>query len=322
VELRHLITFRAAATSLSFTAAAADLGYVQSAVTGHIKALERELGVPLFDRHGRGVALTDAGRRLLSYADRITHLAEEAAGNVGSTAEPAGTVTVSTPEVLAVKRLPAVVRELYRRHPGVQIAFRANPTGALDQPVRLALASGAVDVAYVLAQRAPGRPPLVAEHLIDEPLILIAAPSHPLARRKRVTPADIDGVAIVTTEPGCPYRTTLDTTLAAAGARARIVGEFTSSEAVKRCVEAGSTVALLAACSLTEELLSGSLKALSWRGPALQLASFMVWNSRRWTSPALDVLLRVTRETFGSPEQLIHLPGGRYGRGSAGGPLP
>jgi DNA-binding transcriptional LysR family regulator len=299
VELRHLITFRAAATTLSFTSAAADLGYVQSAVTAHIKALERELGVPLFDRLGRGVALTDAGKRLLSYADRIAHLAEEAAGYVRNTGEPTGTVTISSPEVLAVQRLPTVVREVYRRHPGVQIGFRANPTGALDQPVHLALASGAVDVAYVLAERAPGRPPLVVEHLIDEPLMLIAAPSHPLARRKRVTPADLDGVAVITTEPGCPYRTTLDRTLVAAGVRAKIVGEFTSSEAVKRCVEAGSTVALLAACSLTEELRSGSLKALSWRGPALQLASFMVWNSQRWTSPALDALLGMTRETFG-----------------------
>jgi DNA-binding transcriptional LysR family regulator len=92
----------------------------------------------------------------------------------------------------------------------------------------------------------------------------------------------------------------LDRTLVAAGSRARIVGEFTSSEAVKRCVEAGTTVGLLAACSLTEELRSGSLTALAWHGPTLQLASFMVWNSKRWTSPALDALLGITREALGT----------------------
>ena len=62
MELRHLTTFKAVAGTLSFTRAAADLGYVQSAVTAHVKALETELGVPLFDRLGRGVALTEAGR--------------------------------------------------------------------------------------------------------------------------------------------------------------------------------------------------------------------------------------------------------------------
>jgi DNA-binding transcriptional LysR family regulator len=299
VELKHLTTFKAVAMTLSFTRAASDLGYVQSAVTGHIKALEAELGVPLFDRLGRGVALTDAGNRLVSYADRITYLAEEAASSIRSTGEPIGTVTVSSPEVLTIQRLPPLVREVYRRHPGVQISFRANPTGALDEPVYRALASGNVNIAYVLAERALVVPPLAVERLTEEPLALITGPGHPLARRRRVTAADLDGVALISTERGCPYRSILERTLAAVGARARIVGEFTSSEAVKRCVEAGTAVGLLAACSLTEELRSGSLTVLNWRGPTLRLASYMAWNREQWTSPALDALLRITREALG-----------------------
>jgi len=65
MELRHLNTFRAVAKSPSFTRTASQLGYAQSSVTDQIKALERDLGVPLFDRPGRTVALTEAGRRLL-----------------------------------------------------------------------------------------------------------------------------------------------------------------------------------------------------------------------------------------------------------------
>jgi len=299
VELRHLTTFKAVATTLSFTRAAAELGYVQSAVTAHVKALEAELGVPLFDRLGRGVALTEAGKRLVGYADRITHLAEEAVGCIGSTVEPAGAVTVSSPEVLAIQRLPSLIREVYRRYAGVQVVFRANPTGALDDPVRRALASGDIDVAYVLAERAPVVRSLAIEHLTDEPLVLVTNPGHALARRKRVTPADLDGVAVISTQPGCPYRGILERTLAAAGARPQIVGEFTSSEAVKRCLEAGPAVGLLAACSLTEELRLGSLTIIDWHGPTLRLASYMAWNSERWNSPALVALLRISREAFG-----------------------
>ncbi len=75
MEFRHLNTFRTVATGLSFTRAATQLGYVQSAVTSHIKALENELGVRLFDRLGRRIALTEAGSQLLDYADKILQLA-------------------------------------------------------------------------------------------------------------------------------------------------------------------------------------------------------------------------------------------------------
>src|SRR5688572_33360569 len=98
VELRQLETFRAVATGLSFTRAAAALGYAQSSVTAQIQALEAELGARLFDRLGRRIALTDAGERLLEYADRLLTLAAEARAALVDGAEPAGTLTVGAPE--------------------------------------------------------------------------------------------------------------------------------------------------------------------------------------------------------------------------------
>ena len=75
MELRQLTTFRAVAESLSFTRAAESLNYAQSSVTAQIKALEEELGVLLFERMGKRVALTGAGQRLLPYAERMLRLA-------------------------------------------------------------------------------------------------------------------------------------------------------------------------------------------------------------------------------------------------------
>jgi DNA-binding transcriptional LysR family regulator len=72
MEIRHLRTFRAVATRRSFTRAARELGCVQSAVTVHVKALEADLGVRLFDRLGRNIALTQAGSELLRYATAIS----------------------------------------------------------------------------------------------------------------------------------------------------------------------------------------------------------------------------------------------------------
>jgi DNA-binding transcriptional LysR family regulator len=119
-------------TGLSFTQAATQLGYVQSAVTSHVKALEDELGVRLFDRLRRRIVLTEAGSHLLDYADTILQLTDEATIVVRAGDEPAGPVTVSAPEALCAYRLPAVIRHLHARHPRIQLLFRANPTGALD----------------------------------------------------------------------------------------------------------------------------------------------------------------------------------------------
>src|SRR5215470_17153978 len=152
MELRHLATFRAVARSLSFTRAAAELGYVQSALTAHVKALEAELGVQLFDRTGRRIVLTDSGMRLLGYAEDILELAREAALAAGRSGQPEGPVTISAPEVLCTYRLPAVIRQLHEQHPGVRVVFRSTTTGALDAELERALTRGEIDVAFVLEE--------------------------------------------------------------------------------------------------------------------------------------------------------------------------
>src|SRR5205085_1716252 len=78
MELKHLATFLAVARHASFTRAAAELGYVQSSVTAHIKALEADVDTPLFRRLGRRVALTDAGRELRGHAKLLLDQAERA----------------------------------------------------------------------------------------------------------------------------------------------------------------------------------------------------------------------------------------------------
>lgn len=304
MELRHLTTFRAVATGLSFTRAATQLGYVQSAVTSHVKALEDELGVRLFDRLGRRIMLTHAGNQLLGYADQILQLSDEAATVVRGADEPAGPVTVSAPEVLCAYRLPAVIRHLHQQHPRIQLLFRASPTGALDAHLQRALANGDIDVAFVLEDDIESTETLLVEPLTTEPLVVIAAPEHPLAQASRVEPVDLDGVPVLLTDKGCGYRRAFERALTSAGAHAAIAGEFTSGETVKRCVEAGTAIGVLAAISVSTELAAGRLTALPWTGPALVLTSYLIARKQRWTSPAHAALRDATHHFF-SPDSLV-----------------
>lgn len=301
MELRQLKSFRAVAETLSFTRAAKELGYVQSAITSHIQALEKELGVKLFDRLGKRVVLTDAGRRLLGYARRITELAEEAQGATAGGEEPAGLLRVSAPEVLCTYRLPSVLKEFRERYPRVRLIFSPSVTGALDAELRRDLGAGVVDLAFVLDK------PLVSgeffvEPLIYEPLVLVAPPEHPLAGKTRVGPADLEGEPVLLTDKGCGYRAVFERSLARAGVRPEATVEFTSGEAIKQCVMNGIGIAVLAAVSVAKETEQGKLVALRWEQPDFGLTTQMIRHKDKWPSPALEAFSEVTHEVLKRPE--------------------
>jgi DNA-binding transcriptional LysR family regulator len=305
VELRHLRTFRAVTRTSSFTRAAAELGYVQSAVTAHIKSLEKELGVRLFDQLGRRVVLTDAGRRLLGRAERLLDLAEETRAAVSGDGRPAGTVTVSATEMHCAYRLPPVLEEMRARFPEVRLVFRPSPIGVLDAELRREIREGAVDVAFVLEK--PPRPDVrsedfIVEPLIEEPLLVVAPPGHRLVQAPVVRPGDLEDEPVLLAERGCGYRAVFEDALARADVRPNATIEFSSGEASKRCVEAGMGVAVLAAVSVTEEIQAGKVAALRWEEQDFSVMTQMVRHKDKWISPALGAFLDVTRRVLRAQE--------------------
>src|SRR5262249_35653681 len=138
MELRHLHTFRTVARLRGFRRAAEALGYVQANVTAHVQALEAELGVRLFDRLGRRIALTDAGEQLLVYAEQLLTISQEAQAAVARQegAEGArGSLTISASETFCIYRLPAVMRRFQDCHPRFQLVFRPLPYPELRRGV-------------------------------------------------------------------------------------------------------------------------------------------------------------------------------------------
>jgi DNA-binding transcriptional LysR family regulator len=291
MELRHLATFRTIAETGSFTRAAEHLGYVQSNVTAHIQALESELCVVLFDRLGRRVRLTLAGRRLLDYAERILTLADEAHAAVNE--EVAGEVLISASETLCVYRLPALLRMARSELPQVRVIFRPLPSATLRKQVW----AGEIDVAFTL------EPPrqtqgLHAESLAREEILLVAPSDYPLASAPAVLPGDLIRVPMLLTEAGCSYRVSFEQALEAAGATPRETLEFGSVEAIKQCVIAGMGVAVLPAVTVARELAQGELVALSWAGPSLTMTTQLIWHAKRWCGPTLTAFLALARQVL------------------------
>jgi DNA-binding transcriptional LysR family regulator len=291
MELRQLTTFRAVASALSFTRAAAALNYAQSSVTAQIQGLEEELGVPLFNRLGRQVVLTDAGQRLLGYADKLIALEEEARAVVAGGGRPAGTLTIGAPESVCTYRLPPVLRQFRDWFPEVRVIFR--PLLPLD--LQRSLGDGTVDAAFFLAEPVQSAS-LVVEVLICEPLAVVAAPDHPLVQLARVTSADLQGEPMLLTEKGCSYRSLFERRLAADGVYPVSNVEFASIEAIKQCVAAGMGIAVLPAVVVAREIAQGQLRALRWEQNHFHVYTQVAWHKDRWLSPALAAFVETSRQ--------------------------
>lgn len=176
--------------------AALQLELSQPSLTAQIQRLEKHLGTPLFDRHGRGVTLTDAGKALYPRARRIleeVRCTEDAVRREG--AEVAGTLSVGAIPTIAPYVLPAAVQKLRARHAAMRVELREDYSAVL---VRL-LFDGALDVVIAAL-------PYAFEHLDTEALgadaLVVAVPAtHPAARAGRITLAQLHDAPAITLDP-------------------------------------------------------------------------------------------------------------------------
>ncbi len=289
MEIRQLNTFVAVASTLSFTRAAETLNYAQSSVTAQIQALEEELGVPLFERLGRRVALSTAGLRLRPYAEKILHLAEEARVAVPDDHLPGGTLTIGAPESLCAYRLPPVLFQFKNLFPRVRLVFWPGVYVKLVQMLN----DGKLDIG-ILLERPANAENLVFETLTHEPLAVITYPSHPLARRSIVEPADLEGETLLLVEAGYSYTGLFQQTLATASVTTHMLN-FSSIEAIKQCVMAGMGVGFLPVITVEAELARGRLVRLPWSAGDYGLTTLLAWHHDKWISPALRAFIDVSR---------------------------
>ncbi|MEB8338232.1 LysR family transcriptional regulator [Streptomyces endophyticus] len=194
VSLTALRVFRAVAEQGTFTAAAASLGYTQSAVSRQIAAIERAAGAELLERRRGGVRLTTAGRVVMRRAtvvlDEIDATARELSGLPGE----GGTVRLGWVPSAGTSLVPRALVALRRTDPGLQVVSREGGTPALARALR----AGSIDLA-LLASAPPFRapddesPPLVLRTLTERALRLAVPAAHPLARGDYVDVADLRG---------------------------------------------------------------------------------------------------------------------------------
>jgi LysR family transcriptional regulator, transcriptional activator of the cysJI operon len=293
LDLHKLRVFATVAEYEHYSRAADVLRISQPALSVHVRDLERHFGVALFERAGRNVRLTDAGRVVHGYARRLLALASELDEVVADLRGlRAGQLRLGASTTIGEYILPAILGAFRRRYPGVGVAVEIANTGRVADRLR----HGELHLA--LLGEPLTDPELLLEPYRDDALSLIVPPGHPWARRV-IAPEQLAGVQLVAREAGSATRDVAEAALATLGVRPPIALELGGTEAVKGAVAAGLGVAFVSACAVAPELAAGRLAEATVRGLTIR-RQFQVARrrGRRLTAPeeAFLAFLRAERE--------------------------
>ena len=284
--MRQLATFVAVARAGSTRAAAERVARSQSAASAALAELESALGVALFDRVGRRLALNEHGRTLLPRAVNLLEQAAEIRRLFAAT--DAGTLRLAASFTVGEYLLPPLVARWKREHPDVRLRLDiANTRAVLD-----AVAGLEVDVGFIEGART--HPDLDVVHWGDDELVVVAASDHPMAGR-RVDRTWLRQAPWILREPGSGTREAADRWLVPGIGRYRIEMELGSNEAVKRAVAGGQGIALLSIHAVAEAVAAGLLVRLATPLPPMRRALAIVTHRARQPGRLLSDFLRHCR---------------------------
>jgi DNA-binding transcriptional LysR family regulator len=272
MEIWQLRTFRVIAETLNFTKAAEMLNLTQSAVSHQIKALEAELGAPLFIRAKRGVILTSAGKIALEYANRILDEAEEMRERVaGREAALVGQVRVAAATQALVYLFSRFFESFIEENEGIELLFRT--TVSTEQTVTDIL-NGTADVGF--ASMPTYSPTLSVKELIEDELVLVVAPKHRFANLQTVKPKDLEKERWILFERGSSIRRATDSFFKKLKLEPAKALESNDTYFVKLMIEKDLGVSLLPSWAVREEVENGKLVQRKIHGHELKRSVSMV----------------------------------------------
>jgi DNA-binding transcriptional LysR family regulator len=287
--LPHLETFCEAAELGSFTGAAQALGLTQAAVSQRIQALERTLGKPLFRRRGGRVLLSDAGRTLYEYAQKILDLHRQARREVsGQEPRADAELHLAASTIPGEHILPALLSDFARRHPHVHVRVAVGDSSTVMAQVERG------EVGLGLVGRKAESPHLEYRFLASDRMVLIVPPGHPWGRRKRVSVRQLGDHPLILREVGSGLRDCFERSLGRAGLSLpdlRVALELGSNEAIKEAVQRGIGMAVLSIYAVRKEIRSGELHPLAVSGLRCDRDMYVVRDRRRVLPPTARLFL-------------------------------
>lgn len=293
MNLHQLTVFRAVVEAGGFSAAAADLRLAQSAVSYHIKALEKEIGEPLFARIRTRVFLTEKGKLLRGHTEKIFQAMAEAERDLCGTYSQAelrfGLGVSSLSECL-----PAYVKQLQQAWPGVRFRLAAGSTPQIVELLRANCADLGI-VTLPIQEPNIQTTPLFYE---EEEMLVVTNRESPLARRSEISPADLCGLPLILYNRTTATRASLDECFQQAGVAPMVVMEVDREDTIMELVRSGVGATILPRCFFSTRHDKGLLHFLRLRNAWLRREVGVAVAASRSRTALLNMAVQLCREHF------------------------
>jgi DNA-binding transcriptional LysR family regulator len=293
MDIADLKTLAAVAQHGSMNKAAGELHTVQSNVTARIRALEDEIGVPLFQRHARGVTITPAGQRMLPFVGRIAKLLAEAQAAAKDDGAPTGALVLGGLETTTALRLAPLLTQYARTYPEVRLAISTGTTaGLLREVVECRL-----DGAFVSGPI--NHPDIHQESVFTEELVLVTSP----AIRSIKDLVNVTDLKTIVFQRGCSYRQRLETLLGGMGIVVARPLEFGSLDAIISSTGAGVGVTLLPRGVVASAFEAGRVSIHRLPREQARAETLFIRRTDGFVSSALTAFLDIARRFHRVPEK-------------------
>lgn len=284
MTIHQLRVFLAVARHQSYSRAAEELHLTQPAVSAQVRELERSLEATFFERVGRSIVLSEAGKELHAYAERVCTLIDEAKLVMEELdGLKRGRIALAAVSTAGAYVLPSLLGAFRSRHPGISISLEVTNRATLQHR----LLHNEVDL--IVMGRPPEAVPHVGEPFLSDELVVVSAPSHPLAKTKKIPVDRLAKEVFIAREIGSGTRLNADEFFRQKDVKLSVGLELGDNSAVKEAVAAGLGIALLSRHALRMELALRRLIVLDVQGLPLRRQWYVVHREDKRLSRAAIV---------------------------------
>ncbi len=278
-----------------FQKAADKLGYTQSTVTFQIKQLEEELALKLFEKIGRRMELTQAGKDIMPYIDMILQGAEQI-GNYGkSLSEISGSLKLAIPDSILIYNMQPFMQAFTHEAPNVQLIVNSIQSGEINPSI----ADGTADIG-INCEKDSYPDSIIHKKLGKYKAVLVASPFANNNLLDFITPHQRKPISLICNEPDGYYQLDMDKYLSEKDILLNPPMKVQSIEAVKRCVMNNLGIAVVPTYSIGEELKNGSLMPIKTELDEKEYNSFYIYHKNKWISPQMELALDLLKKYLGN----------------------
>lgn len=287
INLKQVRSLLAVVEAGGVTAAADSLCLAPSSVSAQLRELSNEVGVELFETHGRGLVLSVAGRQLLPGFQQLLSASDDVIAQAQSLSQdPVGELRLYAPSSMCIYRLPPLIEALQQTAPDVELHLQHDPFDYSQ-----ALTQRAIEAAVVVINQPD--PAYASATISHEEVIYVAHPA--LVSNEALHPAQLATKALITTEPGCSYRVAAEQHFAGHALKLSPKQNFSNVEVIRRCLLARMGIGLLPRCVVEEDIEQNRLAVQPVLDTPYHFHSAVIWPQGASVSPRLRALLEVVQ---------------------------